>query len=228
MPGDKTAEQSKSDRQGLPNRLKRTTFALLFSAILLIPRMRRLRRKVLVWTLVRVLAVLAGAWLGWQFARGTAGVPSLSFAVALVIFGLAVRARPERKSVDDVAREINALVVLNGGAWINGEHSKPVKGTHILVVSDRLVVLTSKLHQIAEIHLPSVRQVRAQALFPGSAPKNGDRAAVPWQTELLWSLGGQAHSAAFHFDGFFAEHLARVAEQTITSVWKKQLPVLRA
>jgi hypothetical protein len=228
MPGDKGVEQTESDRHSVGNRLKRTTFAVLFSAILLIPRMRRLRRKVLAWTLIRVLAVLAGAWLGWQFARGTAGIPSLSFAVVLVILGLAVRARPERKSVDDVAREVNALVVLNGGAWINGEHSNPIKDTNILVVSDRLVVLTSKLQHISEIQLASVRQVRAQAVSRAWAPKNGDRAAVPWQTELLWSFAGQTHSAIFHFDGFFAEHLARVAEQTITSVWKKQLPVLKA
>ena len=228
MPEDKTVEPSEARRERLSSRLKRAGLAFLFSAVLLIPRVRRLRRRVRVWTLVRVLAVVAGAWLGWQFARGTADVPSLSLAIALVILGLFVRARPERKSVDDAAREINALVVLNGGAWIKEGRSKPVPKVSIFVVPDRLAVFTHTLQRVAEIPLASLRQVSAHPAAPSTAPENGDRAAQPWEIEILWTSAGEAHSATFRFQGFFAEHLARVAEQTITSVCKKQLPVLRS
>lgn len=228
MRGDKAVESSESGRELFTTRLKRAGLAFLFSAVLLIPRVRRLRRRVRVWTLFRVVAVLAGVWLGWQFLRGAAGIPSLSLAIALVIFGLLVRARPERKSIDDLAREIKALVVLNGGAWTKKGRSKPVTEVSIFVVPNRLAVFTNTLQQVLEIPFASVRQVSAHPAAPAPGPKNGDRAALPWEMEILWTPEGQTHTTIFRFEGFFAEHLARVAEQTIANVWKKQLPVLRS
>jgi hypothetical protein len=227
MPSDKTAEPSQVGQGVFRNRLKQAALAFLFSAVLVIPRVRRLRRRVRVWTLIRVFAAVAGAWLVWQFIRGNAGIPSLLFAITLAGFGL-LRARPERKSVDDLAREVNALVVLNGGSWINPEHSKPVPKTRRFVVPDRLVVFTASLQQAAQIPLSGVRQVCTHAVLPASPTMNGDTVAQAWEMEIFWTSTGKAHSATFRFEGFFAEHLARVAERTITSVWKKQLPVLRS
>ena len=34
-------------------------------------------------------------------------------------------------------------------------------------------------------------------------------------------------TARFRYDGFFAEHLARVAETTVRNVLRRELPVLR-
>jgi hypothetical protein len=206
----------------------RALLAFLFSAMLLIPRVRRLRKNALVWTLIRLMAVVAGAWLVWRLAHGTPGIPSLLLAIGLALFGLLVKARPERKSVDDVARELNALVVLNGGSWINREHSQAIPETSIFVVADHLVVLTAKFREIAQIPLASVCKVSVHEAVPGTSRKNGDAAAEVWQTEVSWNSAGDTRSATFRFDGFFAEHLARVAEQTITSVWKKHLLVLRS
>ncbi|HXJ95577.1 MAG TPA: hypothetical protein VMT20_22265 [Terriglobia bacterium] len=179
------------------------------------------------WTLVRALAFVAAAWLVWRFVHETTGVPSLLCAIGLALFGLLVKARPERKSIDDVARTLNALVVLNGGSWINERDSKAVPDTSIFVVSDRLVVLTAKFLEIAEIPLAGVREVHIHAVSR-SPRTNGHAAAEAWQMEINWASANGARSAAFRFDGFFAEHLARVAEQTVTSVWKKQLPVLKS
>ena len=150
------------------------------------------------------------------------------FGLGLALFGLLVKARPERKTVDDVARELNALVVLNGGSWTNGEHSKAIPETSIFVVADRLVVLTARFHAIAEIPVAGVRNVSVHEAIPVTPRKNVDAAAETWQTEVTWTSTGETHTGTFRFDGFFAEHLARVAEQTIISVWKKQLPVLRS
>jgi hypothetical protein len=227
MPDDKTVKASETGRERLSSRLKRAGLAFLFSAVLLIPRVRRLRRRTRVWTLIRVVAAIAAAWLIWQFVRGTAGIPSLLFAIGLALLSVLVKARPERKSVDDLAREINALVVLNGGSWIDPEQSKPVPETSIFVNPDRLVVFTAKLQQVTEILLSGVRQVCTRAV-PSPAFKDGDPAAEVWEMEIRWHSNGRTHVATFRFHSFFAEHLARVAEQTITSVWKKQLPVLRS
>jgi hypothetical protein len=220
-------QPSEAGRGFFRNRLKQGALAFLFSAVLVIPRVRRLRRRVRVWTLIRVFAAVAGAWLVWQFVRGTAGIPSLLFAITLAGFAL-LRARPEQKSIDDVAREINALVVLNGGSWINEAHSKPVPKTSIFVVPDRLAVFTTSLQQVAQIPLAGVRQVGTHAVLPASPTMYGDPVAQAWEMEIFWTSRIKTHSATFRFEGFFAEHLARVAEQTITSVWKKQLPVLRS
>ena len=227
MPGDKTVQRLEH-HQRFSSPFTRAGLAFLFSAILLIPRVRRLRRRVLVWTLMRVLAGVAGAWLAWRFAHGTTGIPSLLLAIGLVVVGLLAKARPERRSIDDVARELSALVVLNGGSWVNEGYSRPVPETSIFVVSDRVVVFTAKLAQVAEIPLARVRQVSSHAIDPGTPRKNGDAAAKTWQTEVTWNSAGDTHRASFRFDGFFAEHLARVAELTITSVWKKHLPLLRS
>jgi len=228
MPGDRTVAPSETSRERFSVRLKRAGLAFLFSAVLLIPRVRRLRRRTRVWTLIRVAAAVGSVWLAGRFVRGTAGIWFLLFAIGLAVFSLLVRARPERKSVDDVAREVNALVALNGGLWIGEADAKHVPETSILVVSDRLVVFTAKLQQVAEIPLARVRQVRTRALPARPAPKNGDAAADAWEMEISWTSTGQTRNATFRFRGFFAEHLARVAEQTITSVWKKELPVLRS
>jgi len=225
---NKTVESSEAGRERLSSRLKRAGLAFVFSAVLLIPRVRRLRRRTGVWTLIRVVAAIAGAWLFLRFVSGTAGNSSLLFAIGLALFSFLVKARPERKSVDDISREVNALVVLNGGSWISPEKSNPVPETSIFVVSDRLVVFTSRLQQVAEIPLGRVGQVRARSVLPRPVVNNGQAAAEVWELELFWNSNGQTHITAFRFRGFFAEHLARVAEQTITSVWKKPLPVLRS
>jgi hypothetical protein len=225
---NKSVDSSGTHREGFINRLKQAGLAFLFSTVLLIPRVRRLRRRARAWTLIRALAAVAGAWLVWRFVRGSAGIPSLLFASGLALFSLLVKARPERKLVDDVAREINALVVLNGGSWVNPEQSRPVPETSIFVVSDRLVVFTTRLQRLAEIPLSGVRQVCAQAMPSAWVAKNGDAAAQVWEMQIVWHSTSETHRANFRFEGFFAEHLARVAEQTITSVWKKQLPVLES
>ena len=227
MPGDKTIELSERHQRRFSNQLKQAGLAFLFSSILLIPRVRRLRRRLLIWTLIRALAVLAGAWLVWRFLHGSTGIASLLVAIGLVVGGLLIKARPERKSIDDVARELEALVVLNGGSWSNEKYSRPVPETSIFVVSDRVVVFTAKLAQLTEIPLAGVRQISSRADVAGTPRKNAEPAET-WQTEVTWTSAGETHTTTFRFDGFFAEHLARVAEHTIANIWRKQLPVLRS
>jgi hypothetical protein len=42
----------------------------------------------------------------------------------------------------------------------------------------------------------------------------------------VWE-SGEVRTSTFRYEGFFAEHLARVAETTLRGVWKKGLPVLK-
>jgi hypothetical protein len=228
----KAADTTANQPRPSGSRAKRAAIAVLFSAILVIPRLRRLRRKPLPWTFVRLASFAAGACLIWRFARGHAapgaehvpGVLSLLFGIVLAAFGVLVRARPEARKIDAVASDLHALVVLNGGTYSSGDGAKPVPRVRIAVSADRLTVLTEKHQRVAEIPVAAIRRLSASSALGLRSQK---AQSPPWQLELQWESSGPRISR-FAFEGFFAEHLARVAEQTIASQWKKALPVLKS
>src|SRR5208337_4025786 len=98
--------------------IRKAALSVLFAAILVIPSIRRLRRKIWEWSAVRILVTAVGCLLGWRYKHANGGIVDLVVGVALMAFGLLVRAKPEAKSIDAQARELDALVVLNGGAFI--------------------------------------------------------------------------------------------------------------
>jgi hypothetical protein len=218
-PAQTTASQNGARRENATVRARRFGIAVLFSAILLIPRLRRLRKRPRAWMLVRILAGFAGAALAWRFARDGGGAVSLILGLALAAGAILTRARPERKSVDDVARELEALVVLNGGAFSAADARIPQ--VSIFVHPERLMVLTPAFECLADIPLTAMRGV---CTIP--AGTNGHRSAEAWELRIDWESSGP-QAARFVYHGVFAEHLARIAGQTITSVWKKSLPIVR-
>lgn len=217
------SQQAASPRESARARARRLAVAALFTVILLIPRIRRLRRRPRVWLLFRAAVGLAGAVLIWRFARYGAGSASLVAGLVLVGFAVLVRARLGKNTADDVARELGALVVVNGGDFAAGKESG--RAVYIFVHPERLLVLSPTFKPLAEIPLARLRQV---STTPAGA--NGHRGLDAWELKLDWDSGRQQETiqeeAIFHYYGTFAEHLARVAGQTITTVWKKNLPVL--
>ena len=197
-------------------RLKRSAIAVLFFLILLIPRVRRLRRRVKLWTGIRVASGLSGAALLWTYYHGN-GTGCLAAGAALMLFALLMRATPVKKSVEDRARELGALVVLNAGKWVPSS-GEPARAVNILAGSERLTVEDGSGLALFEIPLAKIHLAAARALEPGEGK--------PWELELTWSAPAP-QSAKFHFHGFFAEHLARVAEATIQNLRKPDLPILR-
>jgi len=214
---DETSQPTPA-RESARTRARRLAIAILFSVILLIPRLRRLRRHPKAWLVLRIVVATAGVALIWRFARLGGGPASLAVGLALLIVGVVVRARPEKKTVDDVARELDALVVVNGGDFSGdgNQHSD----VSIAVGTERLVVLTRAHQRLAEIPLGATRQIST-----GLAGANGHRSSAVWELRIDWESEG-CETARFRFQGTFAEHLARVAGQTIISVWKKSLPVI--
>jgi len=231
QPAQKPADTAANPPRPPGSRAKRAAMAVLFSAILLIPRLRRLRRRPLPWTFVRLAALAAGAWLIWRFARGHAAagaahgpaVSSLLFGIVLAAFGLLMRSRRETRSIDAVARELGALVALNGGSFVSGDGAKPVPHSQVAVCPERLIVLAANHQTVEEIPIAAIRRLLASPALD----LKGQKAQTPaWQLEVEWESSGP-RTGRFVFSGFFAEHLARVAEQTIASQWKKALPVLK-
>jgi hypothetical protein len=147
----------------------------------------------------------------------------LAAGIALMAFGLLVRAKPHAKSVDAQAREFDALVVLNGGAFIPAGANRPSRLVSIFVNPDRLFVVDEHNHTLEEIPLVRVRELAARPL---PHPDEPDAEAQTWDLEITWE-SKEMRTSRFRFDGVFAEHLARVAENTVRNVLRKDLPILR-
>jgi len=203
---------------------KKAALSVLFAAILVIPKVRALRRKIWEWSAVRLLAAALGCMLGWRYQHAHGGIVDLAVGIALMAFGLLVRAKPPVKSVDAQAREFDALVVLNGGAFIPSGAERPSHLVSIFVNPDRLFVVDEHNHTLEEIPLVRVRELSVSRRIP--AQGEPDAEAQTWDLEITWE-SKEMRTAGFRFDGVFAEHLARVAENTVRNVLRKDLPILR-
>jgi hypothetical protein len=201
---------------------RKAALSILFAAILVIPKVRALRRKPWEWSAVRILVALLGCWLGWRYKHAKGGLGDLVVGVALMAFGLLLRTKPEAKSVDALALELDALVVLNGGAFIPPGAERPSRLARILVNPDRLFVVDEHQHTLEGIPLVRVREL---VVRPVLAQGETEAEAQTWDLEITWESKDMC-AARFRYDGVFAEHLARVAETTVRNVLRKSLPVL--
>jgi hypothetical protein len=219
MPEDHASERQPSPESAWV-RLRKAALAGLFGLILLIPRLRRLRRRVWAWSVVRAATIIVGAAILWHGARRHGGVTPMLWGIVLMAFGALVRARPQTKSPDDTRRELGALVALNGGSLLGADGAKPIPDVTIFVHPERLIVLTRANERLIELPIAQLREVRIQP-----SPDTSGRKKLTCDLAIKSGAPG-AHSACFRYQGTFAEHLARVAQDTIMSVWKKGLPVL--
>jgi hypothetical protein len=204
--------------------LRKGALSVLFAAILVIPKVRALRRKIWEWSAVRILVASLGCLLGWRYKHANGGVVDLVVGVALMAFGLLVRAKPEPKSVDAQARELDALVVVNGGAFIPAGGERPSCLVSIFANPDRLFVVDEREHTLEEIPLVRVRELAAR---PVLAPGESEAEAQTWELEITWEAK-ETRTVRFRYEGVFAEHLACVAETTIRNLLRRDLPILKS
>lgn len=209
----------------------RAAIGLLFSAILMIPKLRRLRRNVKLWTLVRVVFAVAGAALLWRGVSLRFSAAWLVPGVILILWGALVRARPLKKSIDAVAAELSALVVVNGGMMIDATYLKKPPQVNIFVVPSspgRLMVLSSSQQHLEEIPFTSINHIARRQVDPARPaqrkPKHAKIAWPAWDLEITWQEGEMI--TRFRYQGAFAEHLAETAESTLREFWKQSLPII--
>ena len=200
---------------------KQAGLFMLFGTILMIPRLRRLRRRVGAWACVRLGVAACGTWLGWRYTHAGAGVASLVGAMLLFAFSLLVRAKPIVKSADAIAAELGALIVLNGGTFLESPDSTPIHQAQIFVHPEQIMVLGPSERRVLEIPLAKVRNLAAHPVTKGSG-----ESVEPWEVEINW-VADVPCTTTFRYDGVFAEHLARVTESTLRSQWKKDLPIIQ-
>jgi hypothetical protein len=199
-----------SPEEGTGARLRNLLIGALFAAVLLIPKLLRIRRNPQAWTAFRVFLGFAGAalvvlplslWNSW-----------LAAIAGLAMFLAAILLPPAESHLvpDEKARELGALVIVNGGKYQHGNAAPTA--VQLFVGAENIWALDSQLQPLLVI--PAAQIISASAV-PSQAKNR-------WILQVRWS----DQSADFSYQGVFAEHLARVAQTTLGSVMPAPLPIL--
>jgi hypothetical protein len=204
-----TAATTESTWQdGLAAKVRKGLIGTGFAVVLLVPKVLNLRRNEHSWTLFRTALGIFGAalvvlplsiWHSYLFA-----------VVGLAIFITAILLPPaiSGSRTDDKARELGALIVVNGGVLQSSSQS--AVAVQLFVGSDNIWALDEVFHPALVVAVAEITYVYAEELSSG------------WALTLRWA----DRSAIFSYSGVFAQHLAHVAENTIQSVMRPALPVL--
>src|SRR5271154_2773206 len=197
-----------SQEEGTGARLRNLIIGAMFAAVLLIPKLLHIRRNAQSWMAFRVFLGFAGAalvilplslWNSWLAAIAGLGM----FLAAILL--------PPAKShhiPDDKARELGALVIVNGGKYQPGNAA--ATPAQLFVGAERIWALDANFQPLLVI--PALEITSANAL------QKKDR----WILQVRWS----DNAAEFSYQGVFAEHFARVAQSTLGSVMHSPLPIL--
>lgn len=179
----------------------------LFAGVLIVPKILNLRRDERSWTAFRVLLGIAGAgfvilplafWNSW-----------LAAIAGLAMFLTAALLPPAIADVtaDDKARELGALVVVNGGKTrMRNGVAVPVR---LLVGTENIWALDLQLQTRLIIPVGELTSVYSEETEHG------------WVVRLRRSNSVEE----FAYRGVFAEHFAKVTENTIRGVMRAGLPV---
>jgi hypothetical protein len=203
-----TSNSALSQPESSFRKLRQFAIGALFALVLLIPKILHVRRNPRSWLLFRMFLGVAGAALVvLPVGLGTSFVPAI---VGLAMFISAILLPPAKPdtSADDKARELGALVVVNGGRFNPGEAS--FFAAQLFVGDENISVRDPQLQPVLEIPVSEITLTRAEESHDC------------WLLRVNWA----DKTAVFSYRGVFAEHLARVAETTIRSVMRSALPVL--
>jgi hypothetical protein len=197
-----------AQQESFGKRLRHVAIGVLFALVLLIPKILHARRNARSWMLFRIFLGVAGtAMVILPLGAWSSYAPAIA---GLVLFVSAILLPPAKPvtNVDDKARELGALVVVNGGRFKLGDAAS--FAAQLFVGAEHVSVRDSRLQSFLEIPVSEITSAQAK------------ESHGRWFLRIDW--GSQA--AAFAYDGVFSEHLARVAETTIQSVMRPALPVL--
>ena len=203
-----TSSPAFTQPESFGKKLRNAAVGILFALVLLIPRFLRLCRNAHSWRLFCILLGLAGASLV-LLPVGLGNNYFLSL-VGLAMFIAAILLPPAKpgSSADDKARELGALVVVNGGRFKLGDASS--FAAQLFVGTEHVWVLDSHFQSFLEIPVTEITSARAE------------ESHGRWFLRIDWAN----KTAAFAYRGVFAEHLARIAESTLRSVMRPSLPVI--
>jgi hypothetical protein len=199
-----------SQHEGTGARLRNLVIGAMFAAVLLIPKLLRIRRHAQSWMAFRIFLGFAGAalvilplslWNSWL-----AAIAGLAMFLAAILLPPA----EPRTIPDEKARELGALVIVNGGKYQPGNAAPAF--VQLFVGAERIWALDPQFQPLLVIpaaEILSANAIQAQA-------KNH------WILQVRWS----DNAAEFSYQGIFAEHFARVAESSLGGVMHSPIPIL--
>jgi len=203
-----TSSPAVTQPESLGKKLRNAGVGTLFALVLLIPRLLHLRRNPRSWRLFCILLGIAGAalvilplGLGNNYAYALIG---------MVMFIAAILLPPAKPvfNADEKARELGALVVINGGQYRS--QNSAAAFVQLFVGAESISVLDSMYQLLLVIPVAEITLACAE------------KSVEHWLVRVVWP----DHTAEFSYGGIFAEHLARVAESTLRSVMRPSLPVI--
>jgi hypothetical protein len=197
-----------AQQESFGKRLRHVAIGILFALVLLIPKILHARHNPRSWMLFRILLGVAGvALVILPLGAWSSYAPAI---IGLVMFVGAILLPPAKPvaNVGDKARELGALVVVNGGRFKLGDAAS--FATQLFVGAEHISVRDSRLQSSLEIPVSEITSAQAK------------ESHGRWFLRIDWA----DKTSAFAYDGVFAEHLARIAETTIQSVMRPALPVL--
>jgi hypothetical protein len=189
-------------------RLRHLVIGTLFALVLLIPKILQARRNPRSWMLFRIFLAIGGvALVITPLGAWSSYAPAVVGLVMFISAILLPPAKPE-SNIDDKARALGALVVVNGGKFKLGDASS--FAAQLFVGPEQISVRDSLLQSFLEIPVSEITSAQAE------------ESSGRWFLRIHWAN----KTAVFAYSGVFAEHLARVAETTIRSVMRPSLLVL--
>ena len=202
------APREMTERPSSAARFRNSFIGTVYALAQIVPNLLHLRRNPRSWLVFRVTLGFAGAalvvlplsvWNNW-----------IAAIIGLAMFTAAILLPSDNAdtSADRKARELGALLVVNGGKYQPG--NAPATAVRIFVGTEHIWALDSRFQPLLVIPTPEISFVRVE--------ESGAR----WNLQVRWT----DHTAEFSYRGFFAEHLARAAESTLRSVMRASLPAL--
>src|SRR6202795_803491 len=146
---------------GLGAKLRKTVIGAGCAVVLLVPRVLSLRRDERSWVIFRMVLGVFGAALV-ILPIGFFGSYFLAVA-GLVAFIVAILLPPPKATsvIDDKARELGALTVIDGGTFQSGSFAVPVQ---LFVGSQKLWALEADFHPLLVIPVAELISARAEEL----------------------------------------------------------------
>lgn len=203
-----TSSPARSQPQRSGATLRHVFIGALFAVVLLVPKFLRVRRNAHSWMLFRIFLGVAGAALVLVPLGSWSNYVLAIVGLTLFVSAILLPPAKPQTSADDKARELCALIVVNGGRYPPANVSPAA--VQLFVGAERISVLDSHFQPLLEIPVNEITAARAQETEKG------------WLLQVTWA----DHIAEFSYRGVFAEHLARVAETTLHSVMHPSLPVI--
>jgi hypothetical protein len=200
-----TAIASTSD-DNLFHRAKAFFGVALFLVIHRSPRLLQLHRNEKSWTLFRIALACFGAalvvlplglWLGWITAI---------FGLSLFVVAILLPPAELESGTDRKARELGAQTVVSGGEYQAG--NAPAVEVRLFISRTQIWALDAHFDPLLVIPTPDISGLRVE----GRDPR--------WLLQIRWA----DHKAEFAYSSFFAERLARLAEQSLRAAQPKELP----